>query len=125
MLKMLHRYISLCFNAWVDLVVNTRRIRRFVMKWLHFGAAAAFSRWAIFVHEQQRFDRLTATIAGRLGNRALSMGFAGWAAATRRAAHELRSVSLSKRTVPSWPVTRKEGEPQPRPRLLQPNSSGA
>lgn len=89
-LKMLHRYISLCFNAWVGLVVNTRRIRRFVMKWLHFGAAAAFSRWAIFVHEQQRFDRLTATIAGRLGNRALSMGFAGWAAATRQAAHELR-----------------------------------
>eukprot|EP01043_Picozoa_sp_COSAG02_P051548 COSAG02_NODE_5440_length_4328_cov_4.242374_5_plen_750_part_00 len=89
-LKMLHRQASLCFSAWSELTVTTRRVRTFLQKWSYFGLSTALSRWIVFVGAQQRFNYMMARIVGRLINRALSSAFTGWATATQRAAREMR-----------------------------------
>ena len=77
-LRMHNRSSALCFNAWVDTVVEARRIRGFLAKWLNFGSSAVFARWVDFVYEVQHVDMIVANVARRLRDLCKRNCFFAW-----------------------------------------------
>eukprot|EP01043_Picozoa_sp_COSAG02_P092423 COSAG02_NODE_29043_length_577_cov_0.723849_1_plen_87_part_01 len=64
--------------ASLEMVVEARRLRSFLTKWLHLRASNAFTRWISFVAESQREKEIIGNLNRQLADQCKKIAFGVW-----------------------------------------------